>query len=170
MNIDTIEIVTRLAAALLLGMSLGIERAIAGKTAGMRTHALVAMGSALFIITGLIALGANSSIERTYIESIRIIVAIISGIGFLGAGLFIFKDSNVGGMTTAAGIWVAAGVGMTVGYGLYTVAIITTLFTLLIFTLFWYVESKVKALGYHLHHDGFLHKDTPEEQEEHMQL
>lgn len=168
MNIDTIEIVTRLAAALLLGMSLGIERAIAGKTAGMRTHALVAMGSALFIIVGLLALGTNSSIERTYIESIRIIVAVISGIGFLGAGLFIFKDSNVGGMTTAAGIWVAAGVGLSVGYGLYTVAIITTLFTILIFTLFWYVESKVKTLGYHLHHDGFLHKDDATD-EEHTQ-
>lgn len=168
MNIDTIDVVMKLAAALLLGMSLGIERVIAGKTAGMRTHALVAMGSALFIITGLLALGAHSSTERTYIESIRIIVAVISGIGFLGAGLFIFKDSNVGGMTTAAGIWVASGVGMAVGYGLYTIAIVTTVFTLLIFTLFWYVENKIKALGYHLHHDGILHKDTVTD-EEHTQ-
>jgi len=162
---DTIEIVTRLGAALLLGMSLGVERAIAGKTAGVRTHALVALGSALFIITGILALGEHASIERTYIESMRIIVAIVSGIGFLGAGLFIFKDSNAGGMTTAAGIWVAAGVGIAVGYGLYTIAIVATVFTLIVFTLFWYIENKVKAYGYHLHRDGQIHKATEGEQE-----
>lgn len=162
---DTIDVVTKLGAALLLGMSLGVERAIAGKTAGVRTHALVALGSALFIITGMLALGSHSTLERTYIESIRIIVAIISGIGFLGAGLFIFKDSNTGGMTTAAGIWVAAGVGIAVGYGLYTIAIVATVFTLIVFTLFWYIENKVKAFGYHLHRDGQIHKVTEEEME-----
>lgn len=166
MSIDTIDVVIRLSSALLLGMSLGIERAIAGKTAGVRTHSLVAMGSALFIITSILALGAHASAERTYIESIRIIVAIVSGIGFLGAGLFIFnKDSNVGGMTTAAGIWVAAGVGIAVGYGLYTVAIITTIFTLIIFTLFWYIENKVKAFGYHVHKDSFMHKSIDSDNE-----
>lgn len=166
MSIDTIDVVMRLAAALLLGMSLGMERAIAGKTAGVRTHALVAMGSSLFVITGLLALGPHASIERTYIESIRIIVAVVSGIGFLGAGLFIFKDSNAGGMTTAAGIWVAAGVGMAVGYGLFTTAIAATVFTLIVFTLFWYIENKVKTFGYHLHNDGFLHKKGEEEREQ----
>lgn len=162
---DTTDIIIRLGAALLLGMSLGAERAIAGKTAGIRTHALVALGSALFIMTGLLALSGHSSLERTYIESIRVIVAIVTGIGFLGAGLFIFKDSNAGGMTTAAGIWVAAGVGIAVGYGLYTIAIIATVFTLIIFTLFWYIENKVKSFGYHLHSDGIVHKKTEGEQE-----
>jgi putative Mg2+ transporter-C (MgtC) family protein len=162
---DTFDIVTKLFAALLLGMSLGVERAIAGKSAGVRTHALVAMGSALFIITGLLALGQHSSLERTYIESIRIAVAIITGIGFLGAGLFLFKDSNAGGMTTAAGIWVASGVGIAVGYGLFTVAIISTIFTLLIFTLFWYLENKVKDFGYHLHKDRLIHKKGDGERE-----
>lgn len=151
MSMDTIDIVIKLAAALLLGVSLGAERAIAGKTAGIRTHSLVAMGSALFVITSLVALGAHSSVEKTYIESIRVIVAIITGIGFLGAGLFVFRDANAGGMTTAAGIWVAAGVGIAVGYGLYAIAIVTTIFTLIIFTLFWYIENKVKAFGYHIH-------------------
>lgn len=158
MPIDTTDVVIKLGAALLLGMSLGVERAIAGKSAGVRTHALVAMGSALFVIIGLAALGEYSTLERTYIESVRVIVAIITGIGFLGAGLFISKDSNAGGMTTAAGIWVAAGVGVSVGYGFYTIAIFATIFTLLIFTLFWYIENKVKTFGYHLHKDGHLHK------------
>ncbi len=158
--IDIADVVMKLAAALLLGMSLGVERALAGKTTGMRTHALVAMGSALFIILGLVALGANSSPERAYIESIRVVVAVATGIGFLGAGIFMSKDSNTGGMTTAAGIWVAAGVGVAVGYGLYTVAIATTVFTLIIFTLFWYIENKIKTLGYHMHKDGYIHKAT----------
>lgn len=165
MTMDTIEVITKLAAALLLGMSLGVERAIAGKSAGVRTHALVAMGSALFIMIGLIALGDHSTVERTYIESMRIIVAIVTGIGFLGAGLFISKESNAGGMTTAAGIWVAAGVGAAIGYGFYSIAIFATLFTLLTFTLFWYVENRVKAFGYHLHHDGMIHKKTTGEQD-----
>ena len=165
MNIEMTDVIIRLAVALLLGMALGIERAIAGKTAGVRTHSLVAMGSALFVIISILAVGGHSTEERAFIESVRVVSQIISGIGFLGAGLFMFKDSNAGGMTTAAGIWVAAGVGVTIGYGFYAVAIMATVFTLIVFTLFWYVENKVKAFGYHLHKDGFLHKKTDTETE-----
>lgn len=163
MYLNITDITLRLAVALLLGMSIGIERAIAGKTAGVRTHALVAMGSAMFMIVGMLALGAHSTTERTYIESMRVIVAIITGIGFLGAGIFISKDSNAGGMTTAAGIWVAAGVGISAGYGFFSIAVIATLFTLIVFTLLWDIEHKVKIFGQHLHKDSHPHRRTEDE-------
>lgn len=145
--LETIEMLLKLIAALFLGMSLGIERAIAGKTAGMRTYGLVTMGSALFVIVSIAAAGGLASTEAIR-ESLRFSGQILPGIGFIGAGLIIFRDSKVSGITTAAGIWVSAGVGVSVGYGLYTIAVATTILVLIIFTGFWYVENKVKSLAH----------------------
>jgi len=142
------EIVVKLAIALLLGMSLGIERAIAGKTAGMRTYGLVTLGSALFVIIGILSSGVNLNANVFTDSTARITAAIIQGIGFLGAGLIIFKDSRVSGVTTAAGIWVSAGVGIAIGYGFYALAIIATVFALFIFTALWFIENKVKAIAH----------------------
>jgi putative Mg2+ transporter-C (MgtC) family protein len=133
----------KLLAALFLGMSLGIERAVVGKTAGMRTYGLVAMGSALFVIVGVTAAGGFSS-PIALTESLRFTAQVITGIGFIGAGLIFFKDQTVSGVTTAAGIWVASGVGMAIGYGLYGVAVMVTLLAFTVFTLLWYVEQDVK--------------------------
>lgn len=146
-TIDTVDMILKLTAALFLGMSLGIERALAGKTAGMRTYGLVTMGSALFVIIGVVASGGFSSVEALR-ESVRFSEGILPGIGFLGAGLIILRGSKVSGITTAAGIWVAAGIGASVGYGLYSVAVTTTVLVLVIFTGFWYVENKVKSFAH----------------------
>lgn len=145
-----LEITLKLFAALFLGMSLGIERAIAGKTAGMRTYGLVTMGSALFVIIGVLASGGYHNTAMFTDSSARITAAIIQGIGFIGAGLIFFKvkDEKVSGVTTAAGIWVAAGVGVAIGYGFYILAIITAIFTLFAFTGLWYIESKVKSFAH----------------------
>jgi len=143
------EITLKLFSALFLGMSLGIERALAGKTAGMRTYGLVTMGSALFVIIGVLASGGYSATATAFTDSsARITAAIIQGIGFIGAGLIFFKvkDGKISGITTAAGIWVAAGVGVAIGYGFYALAVITAVFTLFAFTALWYVENRVKAL------------------------
>ena len=142
---QNIEIVLKLVAALFLGMSLGIERAIAGKTAGMRTYGLVTMGSALFVIVGVIAGGGYESIGGK-LESLRLTGQIITGVGFLGAGLIIFKSSKVSGVTTAAGIWASAGVGMAIGYGLYSLAVISTVLIIFVFTVLWYIENSLKIL------------------------
>lgn len=144
-----LEIFLKLLVALFLGMSLGIERALAGKIAGMRTYGLVAMGSALFVIIGVMAGGGFDS-PLALTESLRFTAQVITGIGFIGAGLIFFKDQTVSGVTTAAGIWVAAGVGMAIGYELYVLALIASIFALLVFTVLWYVEEKLKAF---LHHD-----------------
>ncbi len=136
------EILLKLFLALFLGMSLGVERAIAGKTAGMRTYGLVTMGAALFVVVGVMAAGGFGSPSAS-VESIRLSAQIITGIGFLGAGLIFFNGGKMNGVTTAAGIWVAAGIGMSVGYGLYLVAVAATIFALFVFTVLWYIENRL---------------------------
>ncbi len=123
--------------ALLLGACLGTERSHAGKTAGMRTYSLVSMGSCLFIIISRLVIPTSGA---DAIDPMRIAAAVVMGIGFLCGGVIVFKDSQISGLTTAAGLWIAAGVGMAVGYGLETLAISATVATLVIFTLFWYIE------------------------------
>lgn len=150
-----LEIILKLFIALFLGMSLGIERALSGKTAGMRTYGLVTLGATLFVIIGVLTSGGyNSSLSGIFTDSsARVTAAIIQGIGFIGAGLIIFKGSKVSGVTTAAGIWVAAGIGVAIGYGFYVLAVIATVFTLFTFTGLWYIENKVKSLAHLLHDD-----------------
>ena len=118
----------RLALAALLGGLLGYEREIKGKAAGVKTHMLVAMGSAIFIMVP-----AEAGV--TDIELSRIIQGIVAGIGFLGAGAIIKGNSeeHITGLTTAAGIWLTAAIGITVGLGRETTAVLSTLFTLGIF-------------------------------------
>lgn len=126
--------------ALILGAVLGLERSLAGKTAGVRTYALVSMGSSLFI---LIAKFVIPTAETFNYDPLRIAASVVMGIGFLCGGVIIFKDSTLTGLTTAAGLWVAAGIGMAVGYGLLSLALFATLSTLLVFTVFWFIEHKV---------------------------
>lgn len=133
---------TPLAVALFLGMLIGFERILAHKTAGPRTHALVSMGSALFIIIGQEVASAYSG--TTGLDPLRIASQIVVGVGFLGAGMIIFKDSHLQGLTTASGLWVAAGIGVAAGFRLYDLAVMATILTLFIFTVLWYFESRVK--------------------------
>jgi len=141
----TFEIVMKLAVALFLGMSLGVERAVAGKTAGMRTYGLVTMGSTLFTIVAVMASGGYEA-PRAFVESLRFTAGILPGIGFIGAGLIFAYQGKISGVTTAAGIWVAAAIGVAVGYGLYLLAAIAMSFVLFVFTGLWYLENKLKSL------------------------
>lgn len=126
--------------ALLLGSVLGLERTLAGKTAGLRTYGLVSMGSCLFILVARYVIPTS---ETFTFDPLRMAAAIVMGIGFLCGGVIVFKDSTLQGLTTAAGLWVAAGIGMAVGYGLIDLALFATIATLLVFTLFWFVEHKL---------------------------
>lgn len=131
-----------LAFALLLGMFIGIERSIAHKEAGMRTFGLVALGACFFtMMPRLLGVDDSSSVG---FDPFRITAAVITGIGFLGGGLIIF-DGELKGLTTAAGLWVSAGVGVAIGLGLYGIAVFATILTLLAFTLMWYVERGIAA-------------------------
>jgi len=125
------EIIFRLLAAVGLGLLIGGERLFVRKEAGMKTHALVSLGSALFIIISeMIALkyGGAGNFDPSRIAS-----QVIVGIGFLTAGSIILQGSRLKGLTTAGGLWVTAGVGMAAGFGFYSLALITT--TLVLFVL-----------------------------------
>lgn len=140
--IQNLNIFLQLAVAALLGGIIGIERSVAHKTAGMRTYALVSMSAALFIII-------SSTVTSRYIgitnfDPLRVASQVIVGIGFIGAGLIIFKRSKVRGLTTAAGLWMASGIGMAVGYELYAIAVFVSALTIFIFTIMWAIEDKVK--------------------------
>jgi putative Mg2+ transporter-C (MgtC) family protein len=117
----------RLLVAILLGAVLGYEREYRGTGAGLRTHMLVALGAALFV---LVPLQAGMQVE----DLSRVLQGLISGIGFLGAGAIIklSRDREIRGLTTAATIWVTAAIGVAVGMGREATAILSTLLTLCI--------------------------------------
>ena len=144
-TLDSSTIFLQLILAMVLGMLLGTERAIAGKTVGMRTYALVSLGACLFIV---ISTAVNSAyIEITGFDPMRVAAGIVTGVGFLGAGIIIYRGSKLRGLTTATSLWVAAGIGVATGYQLYAVAIFTTFLTLLVFTILWFIEQKVRTLS-----------------------
>jgi len=145
-NVDILDIVLRLFVALVLGGLLGAERVFAHKTAGLRTYALVSMGAALFIVISETVGREYLSLGLTNFDLMRVAAQIVVGIGFLGAGLIIFREkkSELVGITTAAGIWVSAGIGMAAGFGLYALAIVATLFALFVFVVLWYLEEKLR--------------------------
>jgi putative Mg2+ transporter-C (MgtC) family protein len=103
-----------------LGFIIGFERKNRSKEAGIRTHAIVCLGSALLMIVSRFGFGGGDA------DSARVAAPIVSGIGFLGAGMIIYRKKAVQGLTTAAGIWATAGIGMACGGELYVVAIGTT--------------------------------------------
>lgn len=141
-NQTTMDIVMPLFVALLLGMIIGAERVWAHKTAGMRTYALVSMGSALFVLIS--SEMVNAYAEFGGMNPLMIVAQIVLGVGFLGTGLIFSKDNKLMGMTTATGLWVSAGIGMASGFGLYRIAIISTFLTLFIFTVLWFLEETLK--------------------------
>jgi putative Mg2+ transporter-C (MgtC) family protein len=116
---DLTRICLRLSVALLLGAVLGYERESVGAAAGLRTHMLVALGSALFMV---IPHQAGMRIE----DVSRVMQGVTAGIGFLGAGAIIkMKDESIKGLTTAAGIWLTAAVGVAAGMGLEATAVVS---------------------------------------------
>ena len=120
-----LDITLRLAIAMLLGGVIGFEREYRAKDAGFRTHFLVALGSALFCIVSQYGFGFELK------DSSRVAAQVVSGIGFLGAGTIIFQKNVVRGLTTAAGLWVTAAIGLACGTGMYLPAIVTTLMVLI---------------------------------------
>ena len=134
-------VIIKLLLAVLLGSLIGMERTIAGKEAGMRTYALVSMGSCLFVLISELLRPDFASLPG--FNPVMIASQIIVGIGFIGAGLIIFQGNSVHGLTTAAGLWVAAGLGTAIGFGLYMPALLAALFTIFIFSGLWWVERMV---------------------------
>ena len=116
-------LIFRLVVAGLLGGLIGMEREFRAKEAGVRTHFIVALGSALFMII------SEFAFEGKQHDAARVAAQVVSGIGFIGAGVIIFQRNVVRGVTTAAGLWVAAAIGLACGDGMYAVAVAATLLT-----------------------------------------
>lgn len=133
---QNLEIFSQLVLAAILGSLIGVERELKGRLAGIKTHALVCLGACLFTVLSTVGFLNFGSV----VDPSRIASQIVVGIGFIGAGLIIFQQSQVRGLTTAAGIWVTSGIGMTVGLGFYFVAFFATFLVLFIFTLLYYFE------------------------------
>jgi len=140
---ESLDFFLRLMVALILGLLIGVERVYAQKTAGMRTYALVSLGAALFVVISQIVIGSS---ELVNLDPMRTASQVVVGLGFIGAGIIIFRDDKLMGITSAAGIWVAGGIGIAAGYGLYDIAIYATILTLFTFTILWFVESRLKKV------------------------
>ncbi|EEM92445.1 MgtC/SapB family protein [Bacillus thuringiensis] len=130
MSVD-FDFIIRIGVAGLLGAMIGIEREIRSKEAGLKTHFLVAVGSALIMVVSKYAFSDIVFEEHTSLDPSRIAAQVVSGVGFLGAGTIIIQKQVVKGLTTAAGLWATAGIGLAIGAGMYVVGIGATILVLI---------------------------------------
>ena len=154
MDPDLLRIALHLAGALLAGGVIGLERSFHGRPAGFRTHALVALASCLLMTVPTyqslwLSPGLPSEAFRT--DPTRMAQGIMTGIGFLGAGVIFKEGLSVRGLTTAASIWVTAAIGILVGIGFYPPAVLATVLTLGTLSLFRWIEDRMPA-HYYAHH------------------
>jgi putative Mg2+ transporter-C (MgtC) family protein len=140
---DPITMFGQMLLASFLGAIMGAERSvIARQQAGMRTYALVALGSCAFVLSGMYIDAQHLGVVN--FDPSRIAAAIVQGVGFIGAGLIFMRGESVHGITTAAGLWVSASVGVLVAFQMYSVAVFASAITLGIFFGLWYVERFFK--------------------------
>lgn len=129
-----VEMILRLLLAAVLGIVIGLQREWKGKPAGVRTLALISVGSAMFSIISAMAFEGG--------DTTRIAAGVVTGIGFLGAGAILHRHGGVEGLTTAASIWAVAGIGLAAGAGLYLIAVAVTIIALAILFIPHVPESK----------------------------
>jgi putative Mg2+ transporter-C (MgtC) family protein len=133
-------LIIRLVVACLLAFVIGLDREYRAKDAGLKTHFLVSLGSALFMIISRYGFG-----DSTQVDFSRVAAQVVSGIGFIGAGTIIFQKQIVRGLTTASSLWATSGIGMAAGAGLYAIAVSATLLTLIGLEAFGYILKKFGA-------------------------
>jgi len=142
MQLPEWEMVLRLVLALVLGAFIGLDRRLRSKPAGLRTMSLVSLCSATFTLVGIEAMQQLAFAEQSAglemmvrLDTSRVIAGIVGGIGFLGAGAIIQSRGRIQGMTTASGIWMTAAIGVSVGLGLYFLALAATLLAYVVLVL-----------------------------------
>ena len=138
-----IETVCQLVLAIILGALIGLEREYKGKGAGLQTYSLVALGSCLFTIISFELFNFFTIKSGISFDPSRIIQAVAIGIGFIGAGVIFRQPGGVVGLTTAAGLWTTAAIGIAVGVKFYALALVTTLAAILILAGFGSLEGKM---------------------------
>lgn len=142
-EVTTISSVYKLVLSMVLGAVIGYERKRKGQIAGVRTFSLIAMGATLAMILSIYVPQEYLGLKNG--DPGRIAAQVVSGIGFLGAGAIIQMKGSVRGLTTAAGIWIIATIGMAVGCGLYLIAVVATLLVLIVLTLLEQLEHRVNV-------------------------
>ena len=142
-----VQIIFQLVLALALGAVIGLEREYKGKEAGLQTYSLVTLGACLFAIISFEFFNFFTGKVGINFDPLRIIQAIAIGIGFIGAGVIIHRQDHVEGITTAAGLWCSAAIGVAVGAKLYLLALLTTLMITIILVGFGELERKFFRKG-----------------------
>ena len=157
MDHELLVMALRIVGALLIGGLIGLERSFHGRPAGFRTHSLVCISSALLM---LVTVYQNEWITQVAIDAIRtdptrMAQGIMTGIGFLGAGVIFKEGLTIRGLTTAASIWVTAAIGVLVGIGFWMPAVLGTIATLAVLSLFRFIENRLPSEFYAHHHLRF---------------
>jgi len=153
MDHELIIVTTRIGAALLVGGLIGLERSFRGRPAGFRTHALVCVASALLMLVTVYQDESMTAVspEAIRTDPTRMAQGIMTGIGFLGAGVIFKEGLTVRGLTTSASIWVTAAIGILVGIGFYVPAAVGTVATILVLSAFRAVEHMLPS-EFYAHH------------------
>jgi putative Mg2+ transporter-C (MgtC) family protein len=164
---ENLVMLARILGALLIGAAIGLERTFHGRPAGFRTHALVCAASSLLM---LVTVYQNEWMTQVTPDAIRtdptrMAQGIMTGIGFLGAGVIFKEGLTVRGLTTAASIWITASIGILVGIGFWMPALIGTVSTLMVLGLFRLVENKLPSEFYAHHHLRFKREAVMDEAE-----
>lgn len=137
------DYIIRLLLAAVWGGVIGLEREYHAKEAGFRTHVLVAVGSALFMLISQYGFDAFLGVKSVSFDPSRIASQVVTGIGFIGAGTIIFQKKFIRGLTTAAGIWVTGAIGLACGCGMYFIAAVTTAIVILVLSIINYFLKKL---------------------------
>jgi putative Mg2+ transporter-C (MgtC) family protein len=161
---DYVNIISHLSVATIAGALIGYERSYQGRPAGFRTHTLVCIASALLMLLAIYQdTWFNASVEVVRVDPTRMAQGIMTGIGFLGAGVIVKEGASVRGLTTAASIWITAAIGILAGVGFYFPVIAATALTLGTLSMFRWIEARMPAISYLQHTIRFpLHRAVPE--------
>jgi putative Mg2+ transporter-C (MgtC) family protein len=152
-------ILLKLVVSAIIGGLLGAERTLIGKPIGIRTFALVAMGATLFTVLAQAGFQFFNTNPGLQYEPYRVIGQMVVAIGFLAAGVIIFREKHLEGLTTAAGLWVTAAIGVAIGLELYLAALGAALIVFIILFLIWYFEIWLeRRFGIETHQEGFRKK------------
>src|SRR5690242_17936316 len=167
MGYDELVIIARVILAIVLGGLIGTERTLHGRAAGFRTHALVCLASAILMMAAVYQgrWMSTNVVGAVTIDPTRTGQGIMTGIGFLGAGVIFKEGLTVRGLTTAASIWITAAIGIQVGIGFYFVAVLGAAATLAVLALFLAVERRMPAEIYMYHEVCFSGDAVPSEDE-----
>src|SRR6185436_10443978 len=150
MSPDLYEMAVRIVVALIAGALIGYERSYRGRPAGFRTHALVCMASSMLMLVTVYEAHWVRSMGEARLDPTRMAQGIMTGIGFLGAGVIMQEGLSVRGLTTAASIWITAAIGILAGIGFYFPMALSVVLTLGVLSIFRWIEARMPTQAYYL--------------------